>query len=276
LLTLPTSFIRSKRSLPLLSHRRFAHKGFAFESGLGNQNRRILHQISIVNLVIFGATGMVGQGALRECLRDPDVHRVLTVGRSSTGTRHPKLQEIVHQDLFNYAELKNQLAGFDACFFCLGVSSSGMSEADYTRITHDIAVAAAQTLAGLNPQMTFLFISGAGADSTERGPVMWARVKGKTENVLRRLPFKAMYVFRPGIIQPLDGIRSKTAGYRVFYAIAGPLLPIARRLFPDYVVSTEQIGRALLAAAKRGSPKPILEAPDIRALALSSDQPSTS
>jgi len=198
------------------------------------------------------------------------------VGRSSTGTRHPKLQEIVHQDLCNYAELENQLAGFDACFYCLGVSSSGMNEADYLRITHDIAVAAAQTLARLNPHMTFLFISGAGADSTERGHVMWARVKGKTENAVRRLPFRAVYVLRPGIIQPLHGIRSKTAGYRVFYAIAGPFLPIASRLFPDYVVSTEQIGRAMLAAAKRGGPNPILDTPDIRALSLLGDQPSAS
>jgi uncharacterized protein YbjT (DUF2867 family) len=190
------------------------------------------------------------------------------MGRNSTGTQHAKLQEIVRNDLFHYADLENQLAGFDACFYCLGVSSSGMNEADYTRVTHDIALAAGEALVRRNPQLTFVFVSGAGADSTEHGRVMWARVKGKTENALRRLPCKAVYIFRPGIIQPLYGIRSKTAAYRIFYAISGPLLPVARRLFPNYVLSTEQIGRAMLAAAKRGGPKAILEAPDIRALSL--------
>jgi uncharacterized protein YbjT (DUF2867 family) len=219
-----------------------------------------------MNILIFGATGMVGQGVLRECVLDPGVDRVLTVGRAPTGVQHAKLQEIVRKDLFDYADIESHLAAFDACFFCLGVSSTGMSEADYTRITQDIAVAAAQTLSRLNLQMTFVFVSGAGADSTERGRVMWARVKGKTENALLRLPFKAVYVFRPGIIQPLHGIQSKTAGYRLFYALAKPLLPIARGLFPNYVLSTEQIGRAMLAAAKHGAPKPILDAPDIRAL----------
>jgi uncharacterized protein YbjT (DUF2867 family) len=220
-----------------------------------------------MNILIFGATGMVGQGVQRECLLAPDVHRVLTVGRAPTLTQHPKLTEIVRKDLLDYAEIENRLVGFDACFFCLGVSSSGMNEADYTRITHDIAVAAAQTLVRLNPQMTFVFVSGAGADSTERGRVMWARVKGKTENALLRLLCKAVYVFRPGIIQPLHGIQSKTAAYRVMYAFLRPLLPLARRLFPNYVLSTEQIGHAMLAAARHGAPKRVLEARDICALA---------
>lgn len=221
-----------------------------------------------MNIAIFGATGMVGQGVLRECLLDSSVQRVLTVGRTPAGAQHPKLTEIVRKDLFNYADIENRLSGFDACFFCLGVASSGMSEADYSRITHDIPVAAAETLVRLNPQMTFVFVSGAGADSSERGRVMWARVKGKTENALRRLPFKAVYVFRPGIIQPLHGIQSKTAAYRLFYAIAKPLLPIARRIFPNYVLTTEQIGLAMLSAARRGAPKHVLAAPDIRALSL--------
>jgi len=219
-----------------------------------------------MNILIFGATGMVGQGVLRECLLEPNVPRVLAIGRTPTGTQHPKLQEIARKELFSYTDIENQLTGLDACFFCLGVTSSGINESDYTRITHDIALAAAETLVRLNPQMTFVFVSGAGADSTERGRVMWARVKGKTENDLRRLPFKAVYVFRPGIIQPLHDIQSKTAGYRLFYKLAKPLLPIARRLFPNYVLTTEQIGRAMLAAARHGSSKPILAAPDIRAL----------
>lgn len=220
-----------------------------------------------MNILIFGATGMVGQGVERECLLAPDVYRVVTVGRAPTRTRHPKLTQIARKDLFNYAEIENRLVGFDACFFCLGVSSSGMSEADYTRITHDMAVTAAQTLARLNPQMTLVFVSGAGADSTERGRVMWARVKGKTENALLRLPCKAVYVFRPALIQPLHGIQSKTAAYRVMYAFLKPLLPLARRLFPNYVLSTEQIGQAMLVAAKHGAPKRVLEAGDICALA---------
>jgi uncharacterized protein YbjT (DUF2867 family) len=219
-----------------------------------------------MNIVLFGATGMVGQGVLRECLLDPGVERVLTVGRAPTSAQHGKLEEIVRKDLFTYADIEDQLTGFDACFFCLGISSSGMNEADYARITHDIAVAAAQTLVRLNPQMTFVFVSGAGADSTERGRVMWARVKGKTENALLCLPCKAVYVFRPGIIQPLHGIQSRTSGYRLFYTFAKPLLPIARGLFPNYVLTTEQIGRAMLRVAKHGAPKAIHDAPAIRRL----------
>jgi len=219
-----------------------------------------------MNIVLFGATGMIGQGVLRECLRDPDVQLVQSVGRTPTGTQNPKLKEVIRKDLFDYAEVESQLRGFDACFFCLGVSSSGMNEADYTRITHDIALAAAQTLVRLNHQMTFVFVSGAGSDSSERGRVMWARVKGKTENALFALPFKAVYAFRPGIIQPLHGIQSKTAGYRLFYAFTLPVLPIARSLFPNQVLSTEQIGCAMLIAAKHGVSKRVLESPDIRAL----------
>ena len=222
-----------------------------------------------MNILIFGATGMVGQGVLRECLLDPGVHYVRTVGRAATGTQHAKLQEIVRKDLFDYADIEAQLNGFDACFFCLGVASSGMNEADYTRITHDMALAAAQTLARLSPQMTFVFVSGAGTDSSERGRIMWARVKGKTENALLRLPFKAAYMFRPGFIQPLHGIQSRTPLYRLFYTFTAPVLPLLRRIFPNQVLTTEQIGRAMLLAAKHGAPKPILEVSDIRALSES-------
>lgn len=222
-----------------------------------------------MNIVLFGATGMVGQGVLRECLRDPDVQLVQTVGRAPTGVKNPKLKEVMRKDLCNYAEIESQLRGFDACFFCLGVSSSGMNEADYTRITHDIALAAAQSLVRLNQQMTFVFVSGAGSDSSERGRVMWARVKGKTENALLALPFRAVYVLRPGIIQPLDGIQSKTASYRLLYAFSKPILPIARSLFPNHVLTTRQIGRAMLIAAKHGASRRVLESPDIRALSSS-------
>ena len=169
-----------------------------------------------MNVLVFGATGMVGQGVLRECLVDPAVALVQTVGRTATGVTHPRLSEIVHADLMSYASIEPRLVGFDACFFCLGVSSAGMSEADYERVTYGITMAAATTLARLNKSMTFIYVSGAGTDSSERGRIMWARVKGRTENALLRLPFKAAYMFRPGVIQPLHGITSKTAAYRIF------------------------------------------------------------
>ena len=219
-----------------------------------------------MNVLLFGATGMVGQGALRECLLADDVMLVQTVGRTPTGQQHPKLKELVHQDLFDYGAIESELTNFDACFFCIGVTSSGMAEAQYTHLTHDLTLAAAQALARLNPQMTFVYVSGAGADSSEAGKVMWARVRGRLENMLLRLAFKAVYVFRPGIIQPLHGIRSKTGSYRWLYALTRPLLPLLRRLLPDMVLSTEIMGRAMLAVARRGAPKAVLEASDISAL----------
>jgi uncharacterized protein YbjT (DUF2867 family) len=219
-----------------------------------------------MNVLIFGATGMVGQGVLRECLLDQDVQLVQTIGRSPTGLEHPKLREIVHRDMTSYASLDDQLSGFDACFFCLGVSSSGMKEDEYERMTYGITIAAAEALSRLNPQMTFIYVSGAGTDSSERGRIMWARVKGRTENALLRLPFKAAYMFRPGIIEPLHGARSKTAAYRIGYALMGPLLPLLRRVFPNSILTTEQIGLAMLSVAKHGAPKQILESKDIRDL----------
>ena len=217
-----------------------------------------------MNVLIFGATGMVGQGVLRECLADPEIALVQTVGRNPTGVSHPKLREVVHADLFNYATIEDKLAGFDACFFCLGVTSSGMSEADYTRMTYDLTLAAAASLSRLNPQMVFLYVSGAGTDSSERGRMMWARVKGRTENALLHLPFKGAYMFRPGFIQPLDGIQSRTRMYRVFYTMLKPVLPGLRALLPNQILTTRQIGRAMLNVARSGFPKPILESADIR------------
>ncbi len=219
-----------------------------------------------MDVILFGATGMVGQGVLRECLLDPDVRRIVAVGRTPTGQHDPKLRDIVAADLFDLSPLARELSGFDACFFCLGVSSAGMPEERYSHITYDLTVTAATMLAGLNPQMTFVYVSGTGTDSTERGRSMWARVKGRTENALLRLPFKRAYMFRPGFIQPLHGIRSKTKFYRAFYALAGPVLPLFKRLFPRYVTTTEQIGRAMLAVAKHGAPKVILGTDDINRL----------
>jgi uncharacterized protein YbjT (DUF2867 family) len=219
-----------------------------------------------MNVLLFGASGMVGQGVVRECLLDPEVTAVLSIVRSSTRQQSPKLREIVHKNFFDFGSIESELAGFDACFFCLGVSSAGMSEQDYRRITYDITLAAAETLAKLNPNMTFIFVSGAGTDSSERGRMMWARVKGQTENALLRLPFKAAYMFRPGVIVPLHGIKSRTMLYRVPYAVLGPLLPLLKRLFPKSITTTEKLGRAMLIAAKRGALKPVLESADINKL----------
>jgi uncharacterized protein YbjT (DUF2867 family) len=219
-----------------------------------------------MKVVLFGASGMVGQGVLRECLLDPGVESVLAIGRSATGQHHAKLREIVRADLFDYSDVEADLAGYDACFFCLGVSSTGMSEEAYRRVTYDLTLAAAQALVRLDPGMTFIYVSGAGTDSSEHGRVMWARVKGATENALLRLPFKAAYMFRPGVIRPLHGARSKTRLYRALYLAAGPLLGALQALAPRHVTTTEQIGRAMLAAARNGAPRSVLETADINQL----------
>ncbi|HKB09558.1 MAG TPA: hypothetical protein VKD69_02850 [Vicinamibacterales bacterium] len=219
-----------------------------------------------MNVMLFGATGMVGQGVLREALLDPDVARVLAVGRTSTGHRHPKLQEAVVPNVSDLSAIEAQLTRFDACLFCLGVSSAGMAEGPYTQLTFNLTLTVAATLARLNPGMTFVYVSGAGTDSTERGRMMWARVKGRTENALLKLPFKAAYMVRPGIIIPLHGIQSRTSWYRVIYAITRPLYPLLSRLGPNLITTTEQLGRAMITLAKDGHSKPILEMRDINAL----------
>jgi len=213
--------------------------------------------------ILFGATGMVGLGVLRECLLDPDVESVLTVGRAPTSQKHEKLRELVHANLLDFSAIEGELSGYDACFFCLGVTSAGTSEQEYERITYGIPVAAAQTLVKLNPGMTFVYVSGAGADSSEKGRTMWARIKGKAENALLAMPFKATYVFRPAFIQPLHGIRSRTKLYNAMYAIVGPLYPVVKAIAPGYATTTEQLGRAMIAVARRGFAKRILESQDI-------------
>lgn len=238
-----------------------------------------------MKVLIFGASGMVGQGVLRQCLLASDVACVLVVGRSANEVQHAKLRDLVLPDLMNYfASEKNanrataaKLQGYDACFFCLGVSSGGMDEARYTQLTYELTLAVAKTLARLNPLMTFIYVSGAGTDSSEQGRSMWARVKGRTENALMRLPFKAAVMFRPGAIVPLHGARSKTTSYRLLYTVTAPLLPLLRALFPKQVLTTESVANAMLNIARLGASHfglktlgergAVLEAADIYAVA---------
>src|SRR3984885_6714488 len=219
-----------------------------------------------MNVILFGATGMVGQGVLRECLLDPEVHQILCIVRTPTNQQNPKLRELIHADFFNYSDIESQLTGFDTCIFTLGVSSAGMDEAKYPHLPHDLTLAAATTLVRLNPQSTFLYVSGAGTDSTERGRTMWARVKGRTENHPPNPPFPPPYLFPPGVTQPLQGIRPKPRLYQFFYNIFNPILPLLKSAFPQAITTTEQLGQAMLKVAKNGYPKPILESRDINSL----------
>jgi uncharacterized protein YbjT (DUF2867 family) len=220
----------------------------------------------IMKVVILGATGMVGQGVLRECLLDPDVESVLAIVRRSSLPQHDKLREIVQHDLSDLSAIEARLSGYDACFFCLGVSAVGMNEEAYRRLTYDLTVSVARTLGKLNRTMTFIYVSGAGTDSTEHGRIMWARVKGRTENTLLQMGFKAAYLFRPAYIQPLHGVRTKTAWYGAAYALMKPLYPLLKMLFPNYVTTTECVGRAMLNVTKRGFSKPVLENRDINGM----------
>ena len=221
-----------------------------------------------MKVILFGGTGMVGQGVLRECLLDPEVTQLLAVGRSPMKQKHPKLRELVVADLYDLSSVEKQLTGFDACFFTLGTSAAGLTEEKYSRVTYDLTLSVARTLVRLNPGMTFIYVSGMGTDSSERGRVMWARVKGKTENALLALGFRRAFMFRPGLIVPMHGIRSRTTSYRVLYAALSPLVPLIRLAFPNAVTTTERVGRAMLAVAEHGNPKAVLEAADINRVAL--------
>jgi uncharacterized protein YbjT (DUF2867 family) len=220
-----------------------------------------------MRVLLLGATGMVGQGVLRECLLAADVTQVVSIVRTPSGREHPKLREVRHADFTDLAPLEAELTGLEACFFCLGATSAGKTEAEYTRLTHDVTLAVAGPLARLSPGLTFVYVSGAGTDSSERGPTMWARVKGRTENALLALPFKAAFMFRPAFIQPVHGEVSRTPAYRILYRLLAPLFPVVRALFPGSSTTTERIGRAMLEAARHGAPKRVLESRDIEALA---------
>ncbi len=214
-----------------------------------------------MKVILFGATGMVGQGVLRECLRDDSVERVLAVGRSSIGRTHPKLRELVRKDMFDFGSADADLQGYDACFFCLGISSAGMSEADYTRQTFDLTLGWAQTLARINPAMTFVYVSGAGTG----GKAMWAQVKGRTEEALLAL-FPSAYMIRLAALRPMHGEVSKTRWTRIGYAVLRPLLPLMQVIAPGSVISTDELGRAMIRAAREGASKRVLETRDLRAI----------
>jgi uncharacterized protein YbjT (DUF2867 family) len=215
-----------------------------------------------IKTIITGATGMVGEGVLLECLNHPDVEQVLVINRKPGGVSHPKLREIIHIDFFNLAPIEQQLSGFNACFFCLGVSSVGMGKEEYTHITYDLTLNVAQLLAKANPEMTFCYVTGAGTDSTEQGRVAWARVKGATENALIRL-FKQAYMFRPAFMKATAGQRNLKSYYKFF----AWLYPIGRSLYPAGFCTLQEVGRAMINAAGKGYPKQILEVQDIVKLA---------
>ena len=216
-----------------------------------------------IKAIITGSTGMVGEGVLHECLLHPDVESVLVINRRPCNVRHPKLKEILHQDFTDFSAIEKELAGFNAGYFCMGVSSIGKSEETYRRLTYDLTLALARTLARLNPGMTICYVTGVGADSSEKGGAMWARVKGKTENDLLRLPFRQAYMFRPAFIQPTKGLKNTHS----FYRVLAPLFPLGKLLFPQYLLTLKEIGLAMINSVNKGYDKQVLEVRDIAKLA---------
>jgi hypothetical protein len=216
-----------------------------------------------INTIIFGTTGMVGEGVLHESLNHPEIQSLLVINRRPCGVTHTKLKEIIHSDFFDLDAIEDQLAGYNACYFCMGVSSIGMKEADYRRITYDLTLYIANLLVKKNPNMTFCYVSGAGTDSTEKGKSMWARIKGKTENDLMKIGFKNAYMFRPGYIQPIKGLKNT---YKI-YKVISPIFPVLKTLFPKYVVTLREVGLAMIQVVLNGSDKKVLECEDIREIA---------
>lgn len=214
-------------------------------------------------VIVTGVTGMVGEGVLHECLQHPVIESVLIINRKPSGILHPKLTEIIHSDFFDLSTIESRLQGYHACFFCLGVSSVGLKEPEYTRLTHTLTLGFASTLAKANPGMVFCYVSGSGTDSTEKGKVMWARVKGKTENDLIRLPFKKVYNFRPGVIEPTKGLKNTLPYYKYFFW----LMPVLRTFTPNFISTLKDIGLTMINCVVIGYPKNILEVQDIKVLA---------
>ena len=219
-----------------------------------------------IKAIIFGASGMVGQGVLQQCLASDKVESVLLVNRSSLNVNDKKVKEVIHKDYSDFSSIENKLSGYNACYFTLGISSAGMNEKDYSKVTYDFTLAAAKILVKLNPDMTFCYVSGTGTDSTEKGKTMWARVKGRTENAILALPFKSSYMFRAGYIQPMNGIKSKTKLYNLIYAIAKPIYPLLKKFAPNFVTNTDKVGQAMINVVIYGNPKTKLENRDINKL----------
>lgn len=216
-----------------------------------------------IRAIVTGATGMVGEGVLHECLQDSRVQQILSVSRKSCGVVHPKLTELIVPDFFNLSAVTHQLTGYNACFFCLGVSSVGLKEPEFHRLTHTLTMHVATLLSRHNPDMTFCYVSGVGTDSTEKGSAMWARVKGRTENDLMALPFKQVFNFRPGYIHPTPGLKNT----KRYYKYISWLYPVVRQLTPSYVIKLSQLGRAMINAVGKGKQRRVLEVKDIMALA---------
>lgn len=217
-----------------------------------------------MKVIITGASGMVGEGVLHECLQHPSIEQILVVGRKTCGVTNPKLKEVLHSNFFDLKDVEPYLVGYDACFFCLGVSSVGMKEAEYTKLTHTLTLHFAQTVSKLNPSMSFSYISGAGTDSTKKGSSMWARVKGRTENDLKKLPFKKVYNFRPGYLQPTEGLKNTLSLYKYL----GWLFPVLRLFLGKYVSTLAELGQAMINATLYQVDKDTpLEVPDILELA---------
>ncbi len=219
-----------------------------------------------MNVIVFGSTGMVGQGVVRECLLDPEVVRVVTVVRAATGLAHDKLREVVHADLSDLSTIAGELSGLDACFYCLGASSSGLAEDAYRRITVGLTESVCEALIAAGGVRTMVFVSGAGSDNTGKSKVMWSRVKGLAENYVLALPFETKCVFRPALIQPRHGEVSKTSAYRVLYALISPLMPVLRLVAGKHMTTTETVARAMLRVAKNGASQTIFENHEINAL----------
>ena len=213
--------------------------------------------------ILTGATGMVGEGILHECLKSDAINEVLVVGRKSCGISHPKIKELLHKDFFNFSSVESQLSGYDACFFCLGTTSVGKSEEEFTEVSYTLTMNFAETLSKVNPNMTFCYISGAGTDSSEKGKTMWARVKGKTENDLMKLPFKKVFNFRPGYLQPIKGMKLTHS----YYKWLSWMYPFFQLVFPMFVSRLEELGQAMINAASKGYNKNVLEVKDIKILA---------
>lgn len=225
-----------------------------------------------VNIILFGATGMVGRGALIECLDDARVTSVLSVSRSSCGVTHPKLEELLHDNFLDYSAVQSRFVSRDACFYCVGISAVGTPDDKYVRITYDYTVAAAAAIIAASPQLTFCFISAQGADTTGQSSRLWERTKGRTENALNAMAFPAVYVLRPGFIRPMKGVVSRTRAYQIIYAVTGPFIPFAQRVFPNQITTTVNVGQALIelanpASLKRGASRRVLHNVDINALA---------